>query len=901
MFMGKTVVPGGLSVAAKTDPWQFLLRLNQILTAEMSPVSMMQGVMQAMHEVPEIEASWIAEPDADGSVTPLAWSGKFATEQADSIRLMNVIHGPYSGGPAGRAWRSGQPEIVDDRTSDPTVSIWQQGTAHLNYRSAAAVPLRGRAGHQSLLVMYSNVQSFFSSVWTPDVLELMAALIGNALENREKHAALQRAQRLYQTLFNGADHLLSTRSESRLFRQLCDTLVASGLFVAAGVGIVGADNRYRHIAAAAIRYARALRKVSFPYVKGQQERPLTLEAWEAGKTTIANEYFSNPRFAPTYPLARKIGFRSIAALIIRRGGKPWAVMSVSAGEEHYFDDELIQLLERMAALVGHALDELDLKAALRREREAQSHLARQDSLTELPNRLAFQERLQRAVKSGADFTVAMIDLDDFKQINDHWGHAAGDHVLRVIGHRIQAILRETDFIARLGGDEFALILEGPAVAPAPWPDAVEELCGRLRDAVSEPVSLTNGHAVSISLSAGFTLFPLDNVVPDLLVRHADMAVYAAKAAKGESGRFWRLYQDPSLENDDQYHRRRLLQKGAVEVHFQPVLNLDDEKIIAVEALARLRDGDKLLQPWNFLPDLTSDDRCLLFRQVLDASLGQLVELDKENLALNVSVNLDAQVLLLDSTLPYIKKKLARTGIQPRRLVLEILETHDFLDLRRAAAQIKAVRALGVRAALDDLGAGYSSILKIRELPFDVVKLDRAFLAGLREQPDDLIFISVMQTLTAAMGIKLIVEGVEDEPVLDALRMVGVRHVQGYVVAPPMAGGALVDWLRNYRPRQASKTPETLLGAYALHTNWIRSFEFMRSHEPILSFLHRHNPYSLCNYFAGPGARHRAARDAYHALETLLRAKSASRVTIQEAAANFRAKLVSTMKNGGWSR
>ena len=148
-----------------------------------------------------------------------------------------------------------------------------------------------------------------------------------------------------------------------------------------------------------------------------------------------------------------------------------------------------------------------------------------------------------------------------------------------------------------------------------------------------------------------------------------------------------------------------------------------------------------------------------------------------------------------------------------------------------------------------------------------------------------------------MGIKLIVEGVEDEPVLDALRMVGVRHVQGYVVAPPMAGGALAGWLQNYRPRQASKTPATLLGAYALHTNWIRSFEFMRSHEPMLTQMHCHNPYSLRDYFAGHGARHRAARDAYQALETLLGADS-SRGAIQEAATNFLAKLVAELKTGG---
>jgi diguanylate cyclase (GGDEF)-like protein len=898
MFVGQTVLPGSLSLAAKSEPWQFLLRLNQILTAETTPIAMMHGVLEALHEVPEIESSWIAKPDASGCVTPLAAFGDFVKENAGSLTLANVIDGPYSEGPAGRAWRSGRPEMVDDWRNDPGLAIWQPGTAHLNIRSAAAVPLRGRAGHHSLLVIYSNVHCFFSSVWTTDFLAHLAALIGNALENREKHAALQRAQRLYQTLFDGADELLSIASEARLLNAFCSTLVRSGLFTSAAIGIVAADGHHRHLAAAATRNVRALRQASFPFAKGQSQRPLTLDAWEAGRTTIANEYFSNPRFTPTFSVARKLGFKSIAGLIIRRGGTPWAVMSVSAAEENYFDHELIQLLERMSALVGHALDEMDLKATLRREREAQSQIARLDCLTALPNRLAFQERLGEAIKDGAHFGIGMIDLDDFKHVNDQFGHAAGDQVLRIVGHRIRAMLRDSDFMARLGGDEFALIVECRAGSPGQCPDLVAAFCERLRDEISAPVRLPNGEILHISLSAGFTLYPLDHAAPDLLVRHADMALYAAKSAKGQSGRFWRLYGDGNLGTDEVCRTRSLLRKGAVEVHFQPVLNLDDETIIAVEALARLRGGADLLAPGKFLPDLTVEDRYLLFCQVLDASLAQLLELDRLGLRLNVSVNLDAQVLALEQTLPSIDTMLARAGIAPDRLVLEILETHDFLDLNRAAAQINAMRALGVRTALDDLGAGYSSMLKIRELPFDAVKLDRAFVSGLREQPDDLIFISLIQTFTAAMSIKLIVEGVEDEPVLDALRMVGVRHVQGYVVAPPMAAGALTSWLRDYRPRHASKAPETLLGAYGLHTNWIRSFEFWRCHEAGLNFLQRNNPYSLRGFFAGPGARHHAARAAYQALEAILQAGSQPRATIQEAAANFRSELVAGLRAGG---
>jgi diguanylate cyclase (GGDEF)-like protein len=898
MFVSQTVLPGGLSVSPKSEPWQFLLRLNKILIAETTPIAMMYEILEALQEVPEIESSWIAKPDANGCVTPLVSFGDFVEENARSLTLANVIDGPYSEGPAGRSWRSGRPEIVDDWRNDQGLAVWQPVTDHLKIRSAAAMPLCGRAGPYSLLVLYSNVQCFFSTVWTTDFLAHLAALIGNALENREKHVALQRAQRLYQTLFDGADKLLSTASEARLLNAFCGTLVRSGLFTSAAIGIVAADGHHRHLAAAATRNVRALRQASFPFAKGQSQRPLTLDAWEAGRTTIANEYFSNPRFTPTFPLARKLGFKSIAGLIIRRSGRAWAVMSVSAAEENYFDHELIELLERLAALIGHALDEIDLKATLRCEREAQSQIARLDYLSALPNRLAFQERLVEDVSGGADFCVGMIDLDDFKHVNDQFGHAAGDHVLRIVGHRIRAMLQDSDFIARLGGDEFALILKRPAGSPRQGFDFVGAFSARLRDDISAPVRLPNGETLHIALCAGFAFYPLDGAEPDLLVRHADMALYAAKSAKGQSGRFWRLYGDGNVRTDEEHRTRSLLRKGAVEVHFQPVLNLDDGTIIALEALARLRDGSELLAPGTFIPDLTVEDRCLLFHQVLDASLAQLLELDRLGLTLNVSVNLDAQVLALEQTLPSIKNMLAATGVAPRRLVLEILETHDFLDLKRAAAQIKALRTLGVRVALDDLGAGYSSILKIRELPFDVVKLDRAFVAGLHEQPDDLIFISLIQTFTAAMGIKLIVEGVEDEPVLDALRMVGVCHVQGYVVAPPMAAGPLTGWLRDYRPRHASKAPETLLGAFGLYTNWIRSFEFWRSHEAALNFLNRNNPYSLRGYFAGPGAHHHAARAAYQALEAILQKGSQPRATIQKAAANFRRELVAGLRAGG---
>jgi diguanylate cyclase (GGDEF)-like protein len=912
MFLGPTMLPAGLRATGSPDPWHILVRLSEVLTAETGEDAMISGVLAVLAELAEIEACWVARPGRDGYLGVVAAVGQFAREHEDIVSLVNVVHGEYSGGPSGRAWRSGKPEIIDDWRTDPSVAIWQPGTAHLNYHSAAAVPLRGRAGHHSLLVMYSNRKKFFSEVWNTDFLAHLAVLIGNGLENREKHAALQRAQRLYQTLFNGADMLLTARSEQTVLKRLCKAIVDSGLFVSAGVGTVSAGGMHKFVAAAARRHGRALRMATFQMEKDQPVRPLTIEAWLGDKTMIDNDYFSSQRPEDSRHRARLLGFRSMAALIIRRGGARWAVMGVSAAEQNYFDETLIHLLERMAGMVGHMLDELDLKAALRAERETQSRIARQDALTLLPNRLAFQEQLEgamaRAVRHGTNAGIAMIDLDDFKQINDQWGHAAGDHVLKLAGARIRGMLREVDFIARLGGDEFALILEDWAAAPENWRADISRFCGRLHEAMSEPVVLPNGKPIFLRLSAGFTLYPLDQDTQAQLVRHADIALYEAKATKGASGQFWRLYSDSLPARGEPFRARALLREGALEVHFQPILNLETGAISAIEALARLRAGGlraggprengKLLAPRDFLPELTVDDRCLLFRQVLTAGLNQLLTLDPLGLNLNLAVNLDSEVLLLAKTVPFIKKMLLTTGIHPPRLVLEILETHEFLDLGRTVSQIRAVRALGVRVALDDVGAGYASILKIRELPLDAVKLDRGFVAGLREKPDDLLFISIIQTLTASLGIILIVEGVEDEDVLDALRMVGVRRVQGFVIAEPMAGAALADWLANYRPRPASTTPKTLLGAYALHSNWIRIFEFWRLHAPVLEYLQTNNPFSLDDFFSGQGGRHTAARDAYATLQALLRHGAADRALVQEAAGHFRGKLIAALQAEG---
>jgi diguanylate cyclase (GGDEF)-like protein len=880
-----------------SDPWLFFPRLQRALNAAETTEALMAAILAEFHAVPGVAASWIAAPDESGAVVPQAWRGEGAPTAASPL--------PPPDAPCHRALSLGRPQYIDDLWTVPPAQTPLGEATPRHWRSTVTIPFSpnplgleagaaaDRVGHPGILVVQSAKPGFFSSAWPPDMLARLAAVLGAALETRRTRHALARSRTLYQALFAGADMLLKARTENKVLDRLCQLLVDSGLFMSVTIGQLDRAGIWRHRSVAARQNARALRDAAPRHRADDKNPPLNLLAWHARKTLIANRYASDPRFAALQQMSRKVGIEAVASMIINRGGRRWAVLSVTAGQPDFFDDEIIGLLERLAGMVGQRLDEFDLKAALRAEREIQSQIARRDSLTELPNRLAFQERLEtaigRAARNASSVLVTKIDLDDFKQINDLWGRAAGDAVLRALAGRLRALLPNA-FIARTGGDEFAMFQEDWR-----WTDDLTAFGTRLHDCVNEPLALPNGEILHLTLCAGFTIYPADPGDSDLLMRHTYMALCAAKAGKGRADTFWRQYQDITPGPSEPHYGRGLLESGALRVHYQPILDLGAGSIVCVEALARMQDSGELIPPAKFLHDLVLDDRMLLFHQVLESALRQLRSWDQEGVNLSVSVNVDAQILLLGRTLPYLRDTLGKAGVAPNRLVLEILETHDFLDLKNAKRHLEAVRALGLRIALDDLGAGYSSLLKIRELPLDVVKLDRAFVAGLRERPDDLMFIAAFQTLTAALGISLVVEGVETAEVLDALRITGARFAQGYHIARPMPGPAVTEFLRGYRPVRPSRVPSTLLGAYADHLGWLRAIQFAQNRQDVLRFLRTANPFALDEYFATNHLADTPMGDAYQTLRALLQFDCPDRQVILDAAEHFGAKLKTALK------
>ena len=257
-----------------------------------------------------------------------------------------------------------------------------------------------------------------------------------------------------------------------------------------------------------------------------------------------NDHRSDPSLASRRALLQEKGWVAGVAAPIRRNDAQYAVLGLAGSQVGMFDEEVLALVAQIAQQLGQGLDELDLKHNLEQERSKQGYLARHDALTGLPNRMALLERLPQALararRNKTLLAVGIMDLDDFKPVNDTWGHAAGDAVLRQLGRRLPAAVRETDLVARLGGDEFAFILEGLGRA-----EDLPVALARIHAAVTTPFTLSAGSSARVDLSLGVTLYPQDDAETDALLSHADTALYEIKAAKPARPHWWRLWGPPA--------------------------------------------------------------------------------------------------------------------------------------------------------------------------------------------------------------------------------------------------------------------------------------------------------------------------------------------------------------------
>jgi diguanylate cyclase len=415
-----------------------------------------------------------------------------------------------------------------------------------------------------------------------------------------------------------------------------------------------------------------------------------------------------------------------------------------------------------------------------------SHLAMRDELTGLANRRALHQRLHQAVgaRSAGPVHVAMVDLDDFKDVNDTLGHHVGDQILTVVAGRISAAVRPTDTVARLGGDEFVIVFAGTSTAEA------DRLVERVLTTLRQPIA-AGGHQLLVQASIGLG-DGADTEDGLELLRRADLALYAAKRA-GTHGSV--RYDRVLDEQTSQAARmgadlRHGIDAGQFHVVYQPIVHLPDGAITAVEALLRWRRPDGLVvSPATFIPIAERTGLIVdLGEWVLREACRQL-QVWREELGdrapAKVSVNVSARQLYEPGFATTVATVLAETGLPARALAVEVTETAVFRG-GQALVELTAIQRLGVHIALDDFGTGHSSLSMLTSCPVDILKVDKSFVDGIGAADPRPVIATALISVSAELNLMAVAEGVETADQADLLYQLGYRHAQGYLFARPMA-------------------------------------------------------------------------------------------------------------------
>jgi len=414
-----------------------------------------------------------------------------------------------------------------------------------------------------------------------------------------------------------------------------------------------------------------------------------------------------------------------------------------------------------------------------------AHMARHDVLTGLPNRAVLRERLDQAIKGTRDgdrqFVVHALDLDRFKEVNDALGHPVGDSLLKAVALRLRGCVRDTDTLARVGGDELCII----QCVSEPVSEAAA-LAGRIIETISGPFDLGDHH-VTIGVSIGMAVAPTDGESPDRLLRSADLALYRAKSEGRNTYCFFEHEMDVRMQKRRALERdlRAALANDGLEVHYQPIVNLERNEICAMEALLRWNHRELgNIPPADFIPIAEETGLIIPIGEwVLRRACSDAAAWPKH---VRVAVNLSAAQFKSRTLLHAVVGALARGEIGAHRLELEITESVMLEDAQGAFATLQQLRDLGVRIALDDFGTGYSSLSNLRRFPFDKIKIDRSFISDLSgANANAVALVRSMAQLGVSLGMSTTAEGVETREQLDGVRAHGCTEIQGYHVCRPV--------------------------------------------------------------------------------------------------------------------
>ncbi|MGF9758191.1 EAL domain-containing protein [Microvirga sp. 0TCS3.31] len=451
---------------------------------------------------------------------------------------------------------------------------------------------------------------------------------------------------------------------------------------------------------------------------------------------------------------------------------------------------LIVLLDRHNRLLGRAHQELHV-------------LAHQDALTGLPNRVVLRNQLEHALvglkPNGRTIAVSYLDLDHFKDVNDSFGHETGDELLKAVAERLRSCIPASEgqvrnLISRFGGDEFAILQTGIRKA-----GESAALASKIVEALQAPFTV-NGQEIFIGTSIGIAL-PQGHVTPSQILKHADMALYHAKADGRGTFRFFEPHMDVQLQARRalEVDLRKAATNGEFELFYQPQININDNEISGYEALLRWHHPERgLVPPAEFIPVIEDTGLIVpLGEWILDQACKEAVRWPRN---IHVAVNLSPVQFRNRGLVQSVSRALTASGLSPNRLELEITESVLLQDNETTVSMLHQLRRLGVRIAMDDFGTGYSSLSYLRSFPFDKIKIDQSFVREMSQRADCLAIVQSVANLGSSLGMPTVAEGIETEEHLRQIQAAGCTDAQGYYFGRPRPARDLVHTLADLRQK-----------------------------------------------------------------------------------------------------
>ncbi|NNN18230.1 MAG: EAL domain-containing protein [Acidimicrobiaceae bacterium] len=807
--------------------------LHQFLMVA-DPITAYSEVARILIEKTDAMGVWISVPDG-GFLRTVAGKCKDSMPELakDLWKFQPKIadDGPHlSHSVSARAYRSGKPVVISDGLIPILEGLKHSFSSLKPVNVAGAWPIVTSCGPIAVLVIVSEDPEYFSD---EPLLSLLGQLIDGiriAVQNLEAQASISQITLLYGALLTEGDLLFTVQNEQEFLDLTCAKLIESGLFKAVWIGTASESGSVD--VRASVGVSKSQLSLLFDIV---HERPASRSAgeraMESGETLYVADYVNDPQHARWAAIAERNGWRSTVSAPIERDGRKWGVLTVISNHVDGFSPGMLELLTRISQIVSHGLNEIDLRQELNNERDRQSWLASHDLLTGLPNRRGLDDHISEAIARSTRheliLAVGMLDLDDFKALNDRYGHEVGDQVLKEFSAMLKGSLRQTDYLARIGGDEFVVVLEDVRRL-----SDLSKVLRKVETVFNSLLELPNGERVRVGGSLGLAVYPEDESPPAELLRKADQALYRLKGRKGYRSRDWAFYApgDPdgisiyphlSEANSQRVPQnlfQTLLNGDGLRVFYQPIVELASGRVVGVEALARLASSKNVIhEPEEFIDDLSPGDQKYLTMEVLAKVLNNLNLLERDGIKLWASVNVSPELLMSDQFIRDLTEVFSKDSIEPSRITLEVLEGGNFISMDDAWKRLIALKELGLDLAIDDIGSAYSSLLRLRDLPIDKMKFDRQFVRTLSSQPDGFHFLNAMLDLSRGLRVDFIVEGAETPEILDALTTLEIPYAQGFAISHPLPFEDLRKWLLAYQPENSIEHPTTSLGLLAFHT------------------------------------------------------------------------------------